>query len=56
MGGCQLYTMFWHSTTVAKILYKNKDNIFFSQTQIFTTQTGQRKEDCTLRLQTSFKT
>ena len=28
-----------------KILYKYKDNIFFSQTQTSTTQTGQRKED-----------
>ena len=38
-----------------KILYKYKDNIFFSQIQTSTTQTGQRKEDCTLTLETSSK-
>ena len=37
------------------MLYKQKGSIFFSQTQIFTTLTGQRKEDFTLTLHTSSK-
>ena len=39
----------------SKMLYKQKGSIFFLQTQIFTTLTGQRKEDYILTLHTSSK-